>query len=82
MAGLQRPLHPMPPEVEQALTASGLRAAYDARPAYQRNDYVAWIDRAKREETRRKRIEQMLGELEAGEGYMGMAWSPSRDTVR
>jgi uncharacterized protein YdeI (YjbR/CyaY-like superfamily) len=81
MCALQRPLHPMSPEVEQALVASGLRAAYDARPAYQRNDYLAWIDRAKGEETHRRRVDQMLEELGSGEGYMGMAWRPSRDTV-
>jgi hypothetical protein len=28
-------------------------AAYNERLAYQRNDYLAWIARAKREETRR-----------------------------
>jgi uncharacterized protein YdeI (YjbR/CyaY-like superfamily) len=75
-------MHPMPPEVERALGESGLRAAYDARPPYQRNDYVSWIDRARREDTRRKRLDQMLAELGAGQGYMGMAWGPGRDAFR
>ncbi|HSG43712.1 MAG TPA: YdeI/OmpD-associated family protein [Anaerolineales bacterium] len=26
--------------------------AYNARPPYQRNDYIGWITRAKREETK------------------------------
>jgi uncharacterized protein YdeI (YjbR/CyaY-like superfamily) len=49
-------------------------AAYDARPAYQRNDYLGWIAQAKREETKAKRLAQMLDELERGGVYMNMAW--------
>jgi len=66
-------------EVEQALDASDLRAAYDARPAYQRNDYLGWIDQAKREDTHRKRLGQMLSELEDGNVYMGMPWGADQD---
>ena len=29
--------------------------AYQARPPYQRNDYLGWIDRAKRPETKARR---------------------------
>ncbi|MEJ2036021.1 MAG: YdeI/OmpD-associated family protein [Maritimibacter sp.] len=46
----------MPDEIAARLEDAGLRAAYDARPAYQRNDYLGWIARAKRPETREKRI--------------------------
>jgi len=46
--------------------------AYTERPAYQQNDYVGWISRAKREETRKKRLQQMLDELEKGGVYMKM----------
>ena len=53
---LKRPLHPMPEDVADRLSAAGLRAAYDARPPYQRNDYLSWIDRARRPGTREKRI--------------------------
>lgn len=53
-------------------------AAYDARPPYQRNDYIGWIDRAKRPETRTKRIAQMLAELEQGDVYMKMEWHGPR----
>ncbi|MCL1803479.1 MAG: YdeI/OmpD-associated family protein [Eubacteriaceae bacterium] len=52
-----------------------MRERYDARPAYQRNDYISWIERAKREDTRQKRIAQMLDELQAGDSYMGMAYN-------
>ena len=71
---LTRPLQPMPDLVKAALEKNGLTARYEARPAYQRNDYLSWINRAKRPETKAKRLRQMLEELEAGEGYMGMSW--------
>jgi uncharacterized protein YdeI (YjbR/CyaY-like superfamily) len=51
--------------------------AYEARPAYQRNDYLGWFTRAKLPETRRKRIDQMLDELAQGGVYMGMRHHPS-----
>lgn len=73
---LTRPIQPMPPEVAEALDARGLRSAYDARPPYQRNDYLMWIAAAKRPETRAKRLAQMLDELESGGVYMKMRWRP------
>jgi uncharacterized protein YdeI (YjbR/CyaY-like superfamily) len=66
----------MPADVRRALVARRLLAAYRARPPYQRNDYVGWITRAKRPETRAKRLAQMLEELADGELYMKMRWSP------
>jgi uncharacterized protein YdeI (YjbR/CyaY-like superfamily) len=71
---MKRPANPMPEYVRTALEAHGLRDSYDARPWYQRNDYLGWIDRAKREETRLKRLDQMLQELRAGDVYMKMPW--------
>lgn len=68
----------MPPEVERALEDSGLMEAYQARPPYQRNDYLGWIDRAKRPETKARRLQQMLEELEQGDVYMKMAWRVGR----
>ena len=56
---LKRPQYPMPDFVSQALAARGLEQAYRDRPAYQQNDYIGWITRAKREETRDKRLAQM-----------------------
>jgi uncharacterized protein YdeI (YjbR/CyaY-like superfamily) len=72
---LKRALNPMPDEVRAALEERGLMAAYEARPPYQRNDYLWWIGAAKRPETRRKRLNQMLDELERGGVYMGMRWN-------
>ncbi len=71
---LKRARNPMPDFVEAALANEGLAAAYAARPPYQRNDYLGWIARAKRDATRNKRLRQMLDELAAGDVYMGMRW--------
>ena len=60
--------------VRAALKERGLTAAYDARPDYQRNDYLGWIARAKRDDTKAKRLDQMLDELEHGGVYMNMVW--------
>lgn len=75
---LTRPIQPMPQDIADRLDAEGLRPAYDARPPYQRNDYLGWIARAKRPETRDKRIAQMLAELAAGDVYMKMTWRGGR----
>lgn len=74
---LKRARHPMPDEVAAALRERGLEEAYAARPPYQRNDYLGWIAGAAREETRRKRLAQMLDELERGGVYMNMKWTGS-----
>ncbi len=73
-----RPAQPMPDDVRDELARAGVADDYAARPWYQRNDYLAWIGRAKRPETRRKRIDQMLDELREGGVYMGMDHAPSR----
>ena len=75
---LTRPIHPMPDFVEEALTNHGLTDTYHDRPAYQQNDYIGWINRAKRPETKLKRLNQMLDELRAGGIYMRMEHPPSR----
>ncbi|PLP56396.1 hypothetical protein CYK37_25230 [Mesorhizobium loti] len=74
MTKLTRAINPMPDDIRAALDQSGLDAAYAARPDYQKNDYLGWIARAKREETRMKRLNQMLDELKTGGVYMNMAW--------
>jgi uncharacterized protein YdeI (YjbR/CyaY-like superfamily) len=71
-----RPRYPMPDFLREALETRGLMDAYRARPPYQRNDYIGWITRAKRIETREKRLNQMLEELEKGDVYMKMDWNP------
>ena len=50
--------------------------AYRDRPPYQRNDYIGWITRAKRDETKQRRLAQMLAELESGNRYMNMSYRP------
>ena len=73
---LTRPKYEMPDFIREALTARGLLGAYQTRPAYQQNDYIGWIMRAKLESTREKRLAQMLDELARGEKYMKMAYHP------
>lgn len=80
VAALQRKLNPMPAGVQEALETRQLLSAYQARPAFQRNDYLGWISRARSVETREKRLQQMLDELERGDCYMSMAWRPRRPT--
>jgi uncharacterized protein YdeI (YjbR/CyaY-like superfamily) len=74
-SALKRPKQSMPAYVRAALNKRSLMAAYNARPAYQRNDYLAWIKSAKLESTREKRLKQMLSELAGGKRYMNMVWS-------
>ena len=71
-ARLTREIYPLPDFIEEALRARELVRVYKQRPAYQKNDYIGWITRAKREGTRRKRLAQMLEELERGDKYMKM----------
>ncbi len=73
---LKRPRYPMPDDIGKTLADSGLMEAYNARPPYQRNDYIGWITRAVRPETRQKRLEQMLDELRKGNTYMKMMYNP------
>jgi len=77
LASLSRPIQPMPQFVAEALY--GLMAAYKNRPPYQRNDYLGWINRAKRAETKEKRLNQMLDELRHGGVYMKMPYKPSAE---
>ncbi len=77
-SSLQHPSQPMPDFVQEALEKRGLMADYEARPAYQQNDYLGWINRAKRQATKEKRLQQMLEELEEGGVYMKMDHPPSR----
>jgi uncharacterized protein YdeI (YjbR/CyaY-like superfamily) len=77
-SSLSRPIHPMPDFVREALIERGLMEAYRSRPPYQQNDYIGWINRAKRIETKLKRLDQMLDELELGDLYMKMDYRPRR----
>ena len=76
LSTLSRPIQPMSPFIRDALVERGLLEAYQARPPYQRNDYLGWINRAKRQDTKDKRLAQMLDELARGDVYMGMEYRP------
>jgi uncharacterized protein YdeI (YjbR/CyaY-like superfamily) len=75
LENLKRPVQPMPEFVRQAIEERGMMGAYRARPAYQQNDYLGWIDRARRDDTKQKRLSRMLDELEGGDLYMNMKWN-------
>ena len=77
-----RPRNPMPEDVRHALVAQVVEEDYAARPAYQRNDYLGWIARARTQDTRDRRIGQMVDELRAGGVYMGMTHPTSRKKPR
>ena len=70
-----RPRHKMPDFIRGALNERGLMEAYRSRPSYQQNDYIGWIQAAKRDETKQKRLNQMLDELKGGKRYMNMEWT-------
>ena len=63
---LKREKYPMPDFIKEALRRENLLKAYEERPAYQQNDYIGWITRAKLKETKEKRLRQMLDELIKG----------------
>lgn len=75
---LKRERQKMPEFVRKALKERELSEQYAARPAYQQNDYLGWINRAKKEETKVKRLTQMLEELEKGNVYMKMKYNPKK----
>jgi uncharacterized protein YdeI (YjbR/CyaY-like superfamily) len=75
-SNLSRPIQPMPEFVLDALQERELLTAYESRPAYQQNNYLSWINRAKRPQTKEKRLRQMLDELARGDVYMKMDYKP------
>lgn len=79
--GLRGARNAMPPDIAVRIAERGLEAAFAERPPYQRNDYLGWIARAKRPETRERRLEQMLDELAGAELYMRMSWRTGRPPV-
>ena len=71
----------MPRFIRDALGEADLMAAYRDRPPYQQNDYIGWITRAKRPETKAKRLSQMLDELAQGDRYMKMPYRPRSSSL-
>jgi uncharacterized protein YdeI (YjbR/CyaY-like superfamily) len=75
---MTRRIHDIPDFVAAALDEYRLWESYRNRPPYQQNDYIGWISRGKREETRQKRLARMLDELRSGDAYMGMDYKAKR----
>jgi uncharacterized protein YdhG (YjbR/CyaY superfamily) len=73
---LKRPRYPIPDFVREELMENNLTEAYLSRPPYQQNDYIGWIDHAKQDNTKQKRLAQMIDELKRGDTYMKMAYRP------
>jgi len=71
---LKRTKYEMPGFIREAL--NNLMDLYRSRPPYQQNDYIGWMNRAKLESTKQKRLNQMLDELKKGNVYMKMKWNP------
>lgn len=57
-----------PPDVEKALKKAKLLANFDAMSYSHRKEYIQWIDSAKKEETRLKRIDQAVEMLREKRG--------------
>lgn len=72
----------MPDFVRHALEEHGVMTEYQSRPAYQQNDYLGWINNARRQKTKEKRLNQMLEELKRGGVYMKMPHPPSKKKNR
>lgn len=74
-SNLKREIQAMPENVRTTLSEQGLMEEFLKRPAYQQNDYMGWINRAVRPDTKMKRLNQMLEELKDGHLYMKMTWN-------
>ncbi|EUJ53526.1 hypothetical protein MCOL2_11030 [Listeria fleischmannii FSL S10-1203] len=74
-SNLTREIYPLPDDIHVLLKNYDVLEAYKRRPDFQKNDYIGWIGRAKRKETREKRINQMLTELKEGNKYMNMDYT-------
>lgn len=73
---------PIPGFVATALAKHKLVDAFRARPEYQRNDYLVWLDGARLPAQRQQRLAQLIEELGKGDVYMGQPWSPPRPVTR
>jgi hypothetical protein len=69
---------PVPGFVKTALARHKLVDAFRARPEYQRDDYLTWLEGAKLPDLRAQRLAQFLEELGKGDVYMSQPWSPPK----
>lgn len=79
--GLKKAINVMPDFMREALEKAGVYTLYLQRPAYQQNDYIAWIHNAAREDTRQRRLGQMIDELKDGSLYMKMCYKGATSGV-
>jgi uncharacterized protein YdeI (YjbR/CyaY-like superfamily) len=57
----------LPPDLAQAITRSeDAKSAFDRLSFTHRKEYVRWVEEAKREETRRTRVEKTISMLRDG----------------
>ncbi|HEU5106686.1 MAG TPA: YdeI/OmpD-associated family protein [Solirubrobacterales bacterium] len=61
-------VHPLPPDLRKTLVASttALAAWHDITPLA-RNEFICWVEDAKKQETRERRIRRTREELEEGQ---------------
>lgn len=59
-------MHDMPADLAEALTETGLIDTWEALSAISRNEFICWVEDAKQEKTRVKRIVRATEELLEG----------------
>lgn len=60
-------VHAVPTDIQKLLLENqAILAAWNALTPLARNEWLCWIESAKREETRNKRIERMVADLLKG----------------
>lgn len=59
-------IHELPLDLEQALTLNHLINTWESLSAIGRNEFICWIEDAKQEKTRIKRISRTIEELQEG----------------
>jgi uncharacterized protein YdeI (YjbR/CyaY-like superfamily) len=77
--GWERELDAVPPDLKEALDLDRLaKANFDKLPPGRRRIHVQFVRDAKREETRRKRIEELIRLLNRGE-WLGIEYSKKKN---
>lgn len=60
-------VHPLPTDLADALTASQSgRAAWQDITELARNEFICWVEDAKKSETRQRRVRRTIEELDEG----------------
>jgi hypothetical protein len=67
---------PIPGTVQSALAKKHLVDAFQARPDYQRRDYLKAIEHAFGTAAKQKLIDQLVADLEHGKQFQGKPWEP------